>query len=76
MTKLDYKLLLRADDPLIPVLRDANEVFYVMADNPTAENIAKLIFDYACSQNLPVISVKLWETESSIAMYSQTMKLY
>jgi 6-pyruvoyltetrahydropterin/6-carboxytetrahydropterin synthase len=71
MSELDHKLLLRADDPLVAVLRDANEVFYTMTENPTAENIAKLIFDYARSQNLPVISVKLWETESSVAIYSQ-----
>ena len=40
-----------------------------MKENPTAENIAKLVFDYARSQNLPVVSVKLWETETSVAVY-------
>lgn len=69
MHELDHKLLLRSDDPLIPVLRDNNEVFYVMDDNPTAENIAKLIFDYAYAQKLPVVSVKLWETPTSVAIY-------
>lgn len=75
MSELDHKLLLRADDPLVPILRDANEVFYTMVENPTAENIAKLIFDYAYAQNLPVVSVKLWETESSVAIYSQSNAL-
>lgn len=71
MSELDHKLLLREDDPLVPILREHNEEFYIMKENPTAENIAKLIFDYAHSQNLPVTSVKLWETETSIAVYSK-----
>ena len=71
MSELDHKLLLKADDPLVKVLRESNEVFYIMSENPTAENIAKLIFDYAYSQKLPIVSVKLWETENSIAVYSQ-----
>lgn len=69
MSELDHKLLLREDDPLVPILTACNEVFYTMKENPTAENIAKLIFDYARSQNLPVVSVKLWETDTSIAVY-------
>ncbi len=74
MSELDHKLLLRIDDPLVAVLRDYNEEFYIMAENPTAENIAKLIFDYARLQNLPVVSVKLWETETSIAVYSENLE--
>ncbi len=69
MTALDHKLLLRKDDPLIPVLRDMNETFLVMEDNPTAENIAKMIFDYTQTVGLPVIAVKLWETPTSFAVY-------
>lgn len=69
MSELDHKLLLREDDPLVPILTQCNEVFYTMKENPTAENIAKLIFDYARLQNLPVVSVKLWETETSVAVY-------
>jgi 6-pyruvoyltetrahydropterin/6-carboxytetrahydropterin synthase len=75
MSELDHKLLLREDDPLVKVLRDCNEEFYIMKENPTAENIAKLIYDYAVSQNLPVIEVKLWETETSIAIYSENSSI-
>jgi 6-pyruvoyltetrahydropterin/6-carboxytetrahydropterin synthase len=71
MEELDHKLLLRQDDPLIPALRDNNEVFYVMADNPTAENIAKLIFEHTKAQGFPVVLVRLWETPTSVAAYSE-----
>jgi 6-pyruvoyltetrahydropterin/6-carboxytetrahydropterin synthase len=70
MNELDHKLLLRQDDPLIPVLQANNELFYVMTDNPTAENIAKLIYEYAVSQNFVVVAVKLWETPTSFAVYT------
>ena len=40
--------------------------------NPTAENIARLIFDRAAAHGLPVTEVTLWETESSFATYRAT----
>lgn len=67
---LDHKMLLCKDDPMISVMKEKGEPFYEMKDNPTAENIAKLIFHEAVKKRLPVQSVKLWETESSCATYS------
>lgn len=66
---LDHTMLLRKDDPLLPVLKEKKERFYVMTENPTAESIARLIYDYAHSKNFPVTRVTLWETESSFATY-------
>ena len=45
------------------------EPFVELDVNPTAENIAKLIFDRAAEHGLPVIEVTLWETENSFAAY-------
>jgi 6-pyruvoyltetrahydropterin/6-carboxytetrahydropterin synthase len=67
---LDHKMLLHRDDPVLPFLRQQNEPIFVLDVNPTAENIAKLIFDFAVSQGFPVAEVKLWETESSCATYA------
>lgn len=69
---LDHTMLLRKDDPLVSVFREKGERFYVMNENPTAESIAKLIYDYARSKDLPVTRVTLWETESSFATYTGT----
>lgn len=66
---LDHRMLLCKDDPMLPVLQGRGELFYVMDVNPTAENIAKLIFQHARSQNLPVTEVRLWETPTSFAAY-------
>ena len=30
--------------------------------NPTAENIAKLIYDFAVTHGFPVLQTQLWET--------------
>ena len=38
-------------------------------ENPTAENIARVIFDAAKDAGLPVAEVRLWETPSSCAGY-------
>lgn len=67
--QLDHKMLLHKKDPLVPALKKAGEPFFLMDSNPTAENIAKLIFDYAKSKKFPVVAVKLWETETSYAVY-------
>lgn len=66
---LDHQLLLCQDDPLVPVLQQRGEKFFVMPDNPTAENIARLIYNQARSQGLPVVEVRLWETPTSSASY-------
>jgi 6-pyruvoyltetrahydropterin/6-carboxytetrahydropterin synthase len=66
---LDHNLLLCQDDPILPVLQQQGERVFVMSTNPTAENIAKLIFDRAKDAGLPVVEVLLWETPKCNAAY-------
>ena len=66
---LDHRMLLHRDDPILPLLREQGEPYFVMDVNPTAENIAKLIYDFAASQGFPVVEVRLWETDTCYATY-------
>ena len=66
---LDHRMILHRDDPALEYLRAQGEPIYVMDLNPTAENIAKLIFDQARVFGFPVVEVKLWETASCYAVY-------
>lgn len=65
----DHRLLLHKDDPLVPMLLEQSEPVQVLDVNPTAEQIAKLIFDFAKSKGFPVVEVKLWETPTCFAVY-------
>jgi 6-pyruvoyltetrahydropterin/6-carboxytetrahydropterin synthase len=67
---LDHTMLLCRDDPILPVLQARGERVFVMDANPTAENIARLIFDRAQGAGLPVVEVVLWETDSCHASYA------
>jgi 6-pyruvoyltetrahydropterin/6-carboxytetrahydropterin synthase len=67
---LDHRMLLHRDDPILPFLHKQNEPVFVLDVNPTAENIAKLIYDYAAKQGFPVTEVRLWETDSCYATYT------
>jgi len=66
---LDHNMILCKDDPLLPVLQERGERVYVMDRNPTAENIAQLIFDQARALGLPVVEVLLWETDHCCSTY-------
>jgi 6-pyruvoyltetrahydropterin/6-carboxytetrahydropterin synthase len=66
---LDHRMILHRDDPLVPVLQEAGEPIYLLDGNPTAENIAKLIFDVAAGQGCPVVEVQFWETANCSATY-------
>jgi 6-pyruvoyltetrahydropterin/6-carboxytetrahydropterin synthase len=68
---LDHRMLLNKADPIIPLLKERGEQYFVMDGNPTAENIAKLIFTFARKRNLPVTEVRLWETPTSYATYRE-----
>lgn len=67
--QLDHRMLLRKDDPLIGALASVGEDVFVMDVNPTAENISKLICLEGQKLQLPVASVRLWETPTSFAEY-------
>jgi 6-pyruvoyltetrahydropterin/6-carboxytetrahydropterin synthase len=66
---LDHKMLLHRDDPALPMLREQGEPVFILDVNPTAENIARLIFDVTTQRGFPVVEVKLWETDSCYASY-------
>lgn len=68
--QLDHRMILCRDDPVVPLLEKQGESVYLMDTNPTAENIAKLIFDYAAAQGFPVVEVRLWETPRCYATYA------
>lgn len=67
---LDHRMILHRDDPVLPYLLSQGEPIHVVDTNPTAENIAKLIYDHARSEGFPVTEVTLWETESCFATYT------
>ena len=69
---LDHRMVLWSRDPVVPVLTDMGEPLYLIDENPTAENIAKLIFDQVRGQGLALSEVRLWETPSSYASYRGT----
>ena len=68
---LDHRMLLHQKDPLRQALEKAGEPIFVLKNNPTAENIARLIYETAQNKSLPVSSVTLWETPNSFATYSK-----
>jgi 6-pyruvoyltetrahydropterin/6-carboxytetrahydropterin synthase len=67
--EIDHNMLLFREDPILPVLREAGERVYVMEANPSAENIARLIFEYVERGGFPVVEVAIFETASAFASY-------
>src|SRR5256885_5441701 len=68
---LDHRMILCNDDPVLPTLKQQGEPVFVVDVNPTAENIAKIIFQYVKGQGFPVVQVTLWETDDSYAVYGE-----
>jgi len=72
-TQLDHRMILCERDPVLPYLQELNEPLFIIDTNPTAENIAKVIYDYAKSQGFPVREVSLWETQNAFASYGEAI---
>ena len=68
---LDHRMILHEKDPLRAALEKAGEPIFILKANPTAESIARLIFETAQAKGLPVTSVTLWETPNSFATYTE-----
>lgn len=67
---LDHRMILRRDDPAVEPLLAQNEPLFLIDENPTAEAIARLIFEETRRQGFPVVRVVLWETPDSFAVYT------
>ena len=67
--ELDHNLLLHQDDPLIPALKAGGERFRALTEHPTAEVLAKEIYEAVKKSGLSIREVTLWETASSYATY-------
>ena len=53
------------------MLQDLGEPLYLLDVNPTAENIARLIYEFTAEQGFPVTEVRLWETPNCFATYAK-----
>lgn len=69
---LDHKMVLHKDDPLVRVLKELHEPLFLLNTNPTAESLARLIYEFAVSKGFPVSEVRLWEGFTSYASYSRS----
>jgi 6-pyruvoyltetrahydropterin/6-carboxytetrahydropterin synthase len=69
---LDHRMILHKDDPATAVLLDQGEPIFVVDVPPTAENIARMIFEQGKKVGLPIVEVLLWETDNSYALYRET----
>ena len=67
----DHQMILHRDDPVVPMLQQMNEPMFLMDANPTAENIARQIFDVARDLGFPVVEVRMWETPRCCAHYGE-----
>src|SRR5688572_10108395 len=68
--ELDHKMILRQDDPLVAALKSLGEPMYLLDNNPTAERIARLLFEMSRELGLTVARVTVWETPTSWATYT------
>jgi 6-pyruvoyltetrahydropterin/6-carboxytetrahydropterin synthase len=67
--RLDHRMILQRSDPFVAIFQQHGEPLLLMDEHPTAENIARLIFEFAASRGFPVVECQLWESPQSWASY-------
>ncbi len=73
-THWDHATILCKDDPLLPILREHMCKTYELTENPTAEHMAKYLYDHICTVFSPrtellINWVTIQETVTSWATY-------
>jgi 6-pyruvoyltetrahydropterin/6-carboxytetrahydropterin synthase len=66
---LDHRMLLQQGDPVCAALAGIGEPFVTLEVPPTAENLAKLIYEQLVRSGLPVAEVRFEEQPGSTASY-------
>jgi len=70
-TNWDHRMILAEGDPMVDVLRKEGEPVFTLDGPPTAERLAAHLYGVAREAGLPVATIRLWETESSVASYGE-----
>jgi len=70
----DHTLILNESDPLLDLVQEQECKVFGMKGDPTAERMAKHLYKLVCSfldhrTKIDVVSVTIWETETSSATY-------
>lgn len=65
----DHRLIMNKNDPYVKKMKDLGEMIFLTDTDPSAEILAKLIYLKAKKFNLPVVKIRLWETEFQFAEY-------
>lgn len=68
---LDHRMILNSKDPAAETLKELGEPVTLIDAEPTAENLAEMIFKKVGKMGFPVRLVKFWETPSSCASYGE-----
>ena len=66
---LDHRMILHREDPAVSALEGLGEPLHLLDVNPTAENIAQVIYRATAEQGYPVTEVRLWETPRCYATF-------
>jgi 6-pyruvoyltetrahydropterin/6-carboxytetrahydropterin synthase len=69
--QLDHRMILHKDDPVVATLQQMGEPLYLLDENPTAENIVRLIYRFTRDHGFPIVEAKLWETPRCFATYGE-----
>lgn len=69
--ELDHNLLIHREDPLLPALKAADERYLALPEHPTAEYLARMIYEHIRARGFNVVGVTLWETASACATYGE-----
>lgn len=71
----DHATILNSEDPLVPLLQGAGQnINIIEGENPTAEVMARVLFQYAemlLPETIDVVGVRLWETPNCAAYYGE-----
>ena len=67
----DHKVILASRDPLLKVLKEQGQECFETAENPTAEVMSELLFREMKKLGFPVRKVRIWETPTSAACFSE-----
>ncbi|MBI4211210.1 MAG: 6-carboxytetrahydropterin synthase [Deltaproteobacteria bacterium] len=68
----DHTMILAENDPIRTLLEEKGEKLKIIPVPPTAENLARMIFEQTEGLGYPVVRVDFWESSTSMASFKKS----